>query len=233
MCRVLAVSASGYYAWRGRPPSQRALDDAALTGIIRKIHEDSRGTYGVPRVILDLVDDYGIHCSHKRVARLMGKAGLVGCHRRRGIRTTWPDQRAAISDDLVNRNFTAKGPDELYVADITYLPTWMGFLFLAVVIDAFTRRVVGWAFSASLRTDLVLDALNMALHNRRPDHGVVHHSDHGCQYTSYAFGKRCRDAGVVPSMGSVGDCFDNAMCESFFATLECELIDRTRWATHT
>jgi putative transposase len=168
MCRVLAVSASGYYAWRGRPPSQRALDDAALTGIIRKIHEDSRGTYGVPRIILDLVDDYDIHCSHKRVARLMGKAGLVGCHRRRGIRTTWPDQRAAISDDLVNRNFTAKGPDELYVADITYLPTWMGFLFLAVVIDAFTRRVVGWAFSASLRTDLVLDALNMALHNRRP-----------------------------------------------------------------
>lgn len=232
MCRVLAVSASGYYAWRDRPPSLRALNDAELTEIIRKIHADSRGTYGVPRVHAELADDYNVHCSRKRIERLMRLAALVGCHRRRSIRTTQSDKTATVSDDLVNRNFTATEPDRLYVADITYLPTWMGFLFLAVVIDAFTRKVVGWAFSANLRTDLVLDALNMALHNRRPKAGVVHHSDHGSQFTSYAFGKRCREAGVVPSMGSVGDCYDNAMCESFFATLECELIDRTRWDTH-
>ncbi len=232
MCRLLAVSTSGYYAWRDRPPSLRALHDAELTEIIRKIHVDSRGTYGVPRVHAELVDDYDIHCSRKRVERLMRLAGLVGCHRRRSIHTTQRDRTAEVSDDLVNRNFTATEPDRLYVADITYLPTWMGFLFLAVVIDAFTRKVVGWAFSANLRTDLVLDALNMALHNRRPMEGVIHHSDHGTQFTSYAFGKRCREAGVVPSMGSVGDCFDNALCESFFATLECELIARTRWETH-
>jgi len=148
MCRLLGVSSSGYYAWRERPPSLRALHDAELTEIIRKIHVDSRGTYGVPRVHAELGDDFDIHC--------MRAAGIVGCHRRRGIHTTQRDKLAVLSDDLVNRNFTATEPDRLYVADITYLPTWMGFLFLAVVIDAFTRKVVGWAFSANLRTDLVV-----------------------------------------------------------------------------
>ncbi|MGI8610588.1 MAG: IS3 family transposase [Candidatus Dormibacteria bacterium] len=232
ICRVLGVSPSGFYAWQSRPPSKRALDDAELTEIIRNIHRESRGTYGVPRVFAELVDDYDIHCSKKRVARLMTLAGLVGCHRRRRIHTTQSDKAAKIEDDLVNRDFTATTPDRLYVADITYLPTWMGFLFLAVVIDVYTRRVVGWAFSANLRTELVLDALNMALHNRRPKVGAIHHSDHGSQFTSYTFGKRCREAGLLQSMGSIGDCYDNALCESFFATLECELIDRTRWETH-
>jgi putative transposase len=136
------------------------------------------------------------------------------------------------ADDLVQRAFTATGPDQLWVADITYLPTWQGFLYLAVVVDAASRGVVGWAMANHLRTELVLDALDMALWNRRPAPGLIHHSDHGCQYTSLAFGRRCRAAGIAQSMGSVGDCYDNALAESFFATLECELIQRERWRTH-
>lgn len=132
--------------------------------------------------------------------------------------------------DLVDRNFTAEGPDQLWVADITYIPTWAGFLYLAVVVDAWCRRVVGWSMATHLRTELVLSALEMALWRRRPQN-VVHHSDQGCQYTSIAFGQRCREAGVRPSTGSVGDCYDNAMAESFFATLECELLDRQRFKT--
>ena len=137
---------------------------------------------------------------------------------------------ARPAPDLVERDFTAPGPDRLWVADITYVPTWAGFLYLAVVLDAFSRRVVGWAMANHLRTELVLHALNMALGQRRPTE-VIHHSDQGCQYTSVAFGRRCRQMGVRPSMGSVGDCFDNALCESFFATLECELLERQRFRT--
>ena len=138
-----------------------------------------------------------------------------------------------MTDDLVHRTFAAPAPDRLWVADITYLPTWQGFLYLAVVLDAFSRRVVGWAMADHLRAELVLDALDMALWNRRPRAGLIHHSDHGCQYTSLAFGRRCRQAGIAQSMGSVGDCYDNALAESFFASLECELITRTRWRTHS
>lgn len=130
----------------------------------------------------------------------------------------------------MDRQFVAEGPDRLWVADITYIPTWSGFLYLAVVLDAWSRRIVGWSMANHLRTELVLDALNMAPWRRRPD-GVIHHSDQGCQYTSYAFGRRCREAAVRPSMGSVGDCYDNALCESFFATLECEPLDRDRFRT--
>jgi putative transposase len=168
--------------------------------------------------------------SVKRIARLMRVAGLAGVSRRKGIRTTVRDERARPAPDLVERNFSAEAPDRLWVADITYIPTWSGFLYLAVVVDAFSRRVVGWAMATHLRTELVLEALNMALQQRRPEQ-VIHHSDQGSQYTAIAFGQRCRAMGVRPSMGSVGDCFDNALCESFFATLECELIDRCHFHT--
>jgi putative transposase len=228
MCRVLAVSASGYYAWRQRPPSARARADAGLTSRIGAIHQYSRGTYGAPRIHEELLAA-GLHVGRKRVARLMNTAGLYGVSRRRVI-TTVRDRAAQPASDLVERNFTAAAPNRLWVADITYIPTWAGFLYLAVVLDAFSRKIVGWAMETYLRTELVLKALNMALGQRRP-RGVIHHSDHGSQYTALAFGKRCDEAGVRPSMGSVGDCFDNAMCESFFATLECELLDRTSFKT--
>ncbi len=229
MCRVLDVSPSGYYAWLGRLPSARSLRDLKLTAQIDSIHERSRGTYGVPRVHAELRAD-GVHLGRKRVARLMRAAGLQGISRRRKARTTRRGSEARTVPDLVERNFEAEERDRLWIADITYVPTWAGFLYLAVVVDAWSRRVVGWAMATHLRTELVLEALNMALGQRRPAE-VIHHSDQGCQYTSIAFGLRCREAGVRPSTGSVGDCFDNAMCESFFATLECELLDRRRFRT--
>lgn len=232
MCARLGVSTSGYYAWRARRPSARAVADASLTAAIRRIHAGSRGTYGAPRVHAELADAHDIRCGRKRVARLMRLAGLVGVCRRRAARTTRRDEATAPSDDLVHRAFVATAPDRLWVADITYLPTWQGFLYLAVILDAFSRRVVGWAMADHLRAELVVEALEMALWNRRPSSGLVHHSDHGCQYTSLAFGQRCRRAGISLSMGSVGDCYDNAMAESFFATLECELVDRSRWRSH-
>jgi putative transposase len=227
MCRVLGISTSGYYAWVGRKPSKRACEDEVLKRRIEAIHERSRGTYGRPRVHAELKED-GVPVGCKRVSRLMRQAGLQGASRRKRYRTTVQDRNARPAPDLVDRKFSADRPDQLWVADITYIPTWAGFLFLAVVLDAFSRRIVGWAMATHLRTELVLDALNMALGQRRPE-AVIHHSDQGCQYTSIAFGTRCRQAGVRPSMGSVGDCYDNAMCESFFATLECELLERQRF----
>ena len=228
MCRVLDVSPSGYYAWAKRPACERAVMDAAMTAEIRAAHAASKGTYGAPRLQFDLAD-VGIHVGRKRVARLMRDAGLVGVTRRKRTVTTVRDG-ARQAPDLVNRNFTADQPDMLWVADITYIPTWAGFLYLAVVLDAFSRRIVGWSMASTLHRQVVLDALDMALWRRRPS-GVIHHSDQGSQYTSIEFGKRCREAGVRPSMGSVGDAYDNAMAESFFATLECELLDRRRFKT--
>ncbi len=233
MCRRLGVSKAGYYAWQGRPAAQRAVADARLGKLIHQIHAGSRGTYGAPRIHAELADEHGIRCGRKRVARLMRIAKLRGVCRRRRVRTTRRDEQAQVSDDLVQRQFNATEPNALWIADITYLPTWQGFLYLAVIIDTYSRRVVGWSMANNLRTELVLDALEMALWNRRPGPGLIHHSDHGCQYTSLAFGRRCGEAGIAASMGSVGDCFDNAMCESFFASLECELIDRNRWRTHS
>lgn len=224
VCRLLEVSSSGYYAWLKRPPSKRAREDAILSDKIRWIHLRSRGTYGAPRVHEELRDE-GVRIGRKRVARLMRAAGLQGVSRRKSVRTTVRKPGAAPAPDLVDRDFTADRPDQLWVADITYIRTWAGFLYLAVVIDAFSRRVVGWAMANHLRTELVLDALEMAIHQRKPI-SVIHHSDQGSQYTSLAFGKRCREARVRPSMGSVGDAYDNALCESFFATLECELLHR-------
>ena len=213
MCRLLGVSPSGYYAWRERPPSRRAQLDAALGERIRRVHERSRGTYGAPRVHAELAAD-GERVGRKRVARLMRAAGLEGVSRRKGHRTTRRAPEARPAPDLVERNFAASSADQLWVADITYIPTWAGFLYLAVVRDAWSRRIVGWSMATHLRTELVLDALNMALWQRRPEAVIhqIHHSDQGCQYTSFAFGLRCREAGVRPSMGSVGDCFDNALC---------------------
>ena len=228
MCRVLGVSPSGYYAWAKRPASERAVKDAALIVTIRAAHAASKGTYGAPRLQVDLADA-DIRVGRKRVARLMLSAGLAGVSRRRHTVTTVRDG-ARQAPDLVDRDFTAERPNMLWVADITYIPTWAGFLYLAVVLDAFSRRIVGWSMATTLHTQVVLDALDMALGQRRPS-GVIHHSDHGSQYTSIEFGKRCRAAGVRPSMGSVGDAYDNAMAESFFATLECELLDRRRFKT--
>jgi putative transposase len=230
MCRVLDVSTSGYYAWLKREPSRRAREEEALEERIKQIHRRSQGTYGVPRVHAELRAQ-GIRVSRKRVAKLMRRNELVGVSRRKPARTTIRGERQRPAPDLVNREFSAPRPDRLWVADITYVPTWAGFLYLAVVLDAFSRRVVGWSMAGHLRTELVLGALDMALRQRRPRE-VVHHSDQGCQYTSVAFGKRCREAGVRPSMGSVGDCYDNALCESFFATLECELLDRRSFRSH-
>lgn len=230
LCRVLGVSASGSYAWRHRPPSARALSDAQLRAVIEEIHRWSQGTYGVPRMVREL-RDRGHPVNPKRVARLMREAGLQGVSRRPSTRTTHRDEESPAAPDLVDRDFAASGPDTLWVADITYVPTWSGFLYLAVVLDAWSRRVVGWAMAGHLRTELVVQALDMALEQRRPE-GVIHHSDQGSQYSSLAFGRRGREAGVRPSMGSVGDCYDNALCESFFATLECELIDRRCFPTH-
>lgn len=228
ICRVLGVSPSGYYAWVRRPPSRRAVTDTALTEKIRSAHAASKGTYGAPRLRIDLAEA-GMRVGRKRVARLMRNAGLSGVSRRRHTVTTVRNE-AGQAPDLVERDFTAERPNLLWVADLTYIPTWAGFLYLAVVLDAFSRRIVGWSMATTLHTQLVLDALDMALWQRRPS-GVIHHSDHGSQYTAIAFGKRCREAGVRPSMGSVGDAYDNAMAESFFATLECELIDRRRFKT--
>ena len=229
MCRVLGVSTSGYYKWQTRAPSKRDRDDEMLTEHIRQVHARSRGTYGAPRVHAALRDE-GIRVGKKRVARLMKAADLRGVSRRKTPTTTHREPVACPAPDLVDRDFSAEKPDELWVADITYVPTWAGFLYLAVVLDAFSRRIVGWAMAAHLRTELVLSALDMAAQQRRPE-GTIHHSDQGCQYTAIAFGQRCKVAGVRPSMGSVGDCYDNAMCESFFATLECELLDREVFTT--
>jgi len=230
LCRVLGVSPSGYYAWCKRSRSAQAQADERLLSQIQDIHQRSRGTYGTPRVHAEL-RARGIRCGRKRVARLMGRAGLAGAHRRRYRTTTRQDPRAAAAPDLVKRDFTASGPDQLWVADMTYVTTGEGWLYLATVLDAWSRRVVGWAMGDRLGTELVVDALNMAVWNRRPAMGLVHHSDRGAQYASLAFTKRCRDAGIATSMGSVGDAYDNALAEAFFATLETELLMRHSFAT--
>jgi len=228
MCRLLGVSASGFYAWVKRPLSARAVADIGLTAKIYAIHRRSGESYGSPSIHAELADEHGIFVGKKRVARLMRAAGLKGLQPRRFVTTTITDPAADVALDQVDRQFTADGPDRLWVADITYIPTWTGFLYLAIVLDVWSRRIVGWAMENHLRTELVLAALDMAIAQRRPL-AVIHHSDRGCQYTSYGFGRRCQEAGIVPSMGSVGDAYDNAMAESFFATLEREVLNRRRF----
>ena len=232
MCRVLKVSASGNYAWVDRPPSARAIDDAVMVERIRAVHAESDSTYGMPRVRAELIDQ-GVRISRQRVARLMRRHGLRGVSRRRGfVVTTRRDETHRPAPDLVNRRLVADGPNQLWVADITYVPTWAGFILLAVVLDVWSRRIVGWSIGEQITADLVLAALNMALEQRRPEE-VIHHSDQGGQYTSVSFGQRCDKMGVRPSMGSVGYAYDNAMAESFFASLECELLDRRNFQTKT
>src|SRR5689334_21510063 len=230
MARVLGVSKAGYYARLQRPVSAHATTDAVLLKRIKTVHASSRQTYGAPRVHADLRRQGEKH-SRKRIARLMREAGLIGVsHRHGGPTTTRRNKDDRPAPDLVDRDFSAAGPNQLWVANITYVSIMVGFLYLAVVLDAWSRKIVGWAMANHLRTELVLDALEMAVGQRRPK-DVIHHSDQGSQYTSLAFGKRCGEAGVRPSMGSVGDAYDNAMAESFFATLECELLDRRRFKT--
>jgi len=213
-------------------PSRRAIDNAVLTERIRAVHTESEATYGMPRVRAELIDQ-GMKVSRQRVARLMRAAHIRGVSRRRAwVVTTRRDKDKRPAPDLVRREFKADGPNQLWVADMTYVPTWAGFIYLAIVLDVWSRRVVGWAIGESMTAELVLAALNMALQQRKPE-GVIHHSDQGSQYTSVAFGERCKKMGVRPSMGTVGDAYDNAMAESFFASLECELIDRKSWQTKT
>jgi transposase InsO family protein len=229
LARVLGVSRAGYYAWTSRPPSARAVADATLGNQIREIHARSRGTYGAPRVHAELRLGLDICVGCKRVARLMREHDLQGVHRRRRRGLTRRDPQATPAPDLVERQFRPAGPDRLWVADITQQRTGEGWWYLAVVLDAFSRRIVGWSMADHLRTELVLDALDMAISQRDPAPGLVHHSDHGSQYTSLAFGRRLTEASLVGSMGTVGDALDNAVAESFFATLECELLDRHPW----
>jgi putative transposase len=232
MCRTLDVSLSGFYAWQARAPSKHAIDDAVLTERIRMIHRASGEIYGSPNIHAELRDE-GMHVGRKRVARLMRAAGLRGVSRRRRyVVTTQRDERQRPAPDLVNRQFVALGPNQLWVADMTYIATWAGPIYLAIVVDVWSRRIVGWSIGETMTADLVLAALNMAGFQRRAK-DVVHHSDQGSQYTSLAFGRRCKELGVRPSMGSVGDAYDNAMAESCFASLECELLDRRTFHNKT
>lgn len=230
LCRVLGVARSGYYAWCRRQPSRRRRADAALSRQIRTIHQQSRATYGAPRVHAELRAQ-GVRCGRKRIARLMRQAGLVGCHRRRRRTLTRRDPQAQPAPDLVERNFQADVPNQLWVADLTYLTTGEGWLYLAVILDAFSRQIVGWAMASHLRAELVLEALELALWRRQPAPGLIHHSDQGSQYTALAFGQRLRRAGLVASMGTAGDAYDNALMEAFFATLKSELAAAQPWPT--
>lgn len=228
LCRVLRVSRSGYYDWKDRPLSKRARENVQLTEKIREIHDRSRQIYGYPRVHAEL-RALGARCSRKRVARLMRQAGLRGCLRGRKKRTTRRDPHATPAADLVNRNFTAAAPDRVWTADITYVHTREGFLYLAFILDVYSRRVVGWSMASHLRTELVVDALEMALWRRSPDAGLIHHTDRGAQYTALSFGKRLEEAGIAPSMGRAGSALDNAISESFVASLKTELLHRHRF----
>lgn len=231
-CRLLGVSRSGYYEWRDRPASPREQENELLLKHIEQIHKQSRQTYGSPRVHAELTLGLGLPVNLKRVARLMRQAGIQGLYRRRRRGCTVRDPHAQPSADLVNRQFTADGPDRLWVTDITEHPTEEGKLYCAAVMDAYSRRIVGWSMAEHIRTELVLDALGMAIVRRKPADGqTILHSDHGSQYTSWAFGQRLRKAGLLGSMGSVGDCYDNAMMESFWGTLQLEILDQKAWKT--
>lgn len=231
MCRVLEVSRSGYHAWIKRPPSARAVEDARLTDRICELHKQRRGVYGSPRIWLDLVLDDGERIARKRVERLMRTAGISGLIEKKFKATTIRVPGVRVADDLLDRDFSAGAPSRCWVADITYLRTWEGWLYLVAVQDLYSRRIVGWAIADHMRAELVVDALQMALAHRRPPPGLIYHSDQGSQFVSLAFGQQARAAGIAQSMGSRGDCYDNAVAESFFATIKKELIHRRSWPT--
>jgi len=229
-CRVMGVSSSGFYDWMAEPVSDRDWADAQLTNTIVDIHRCSRRSYGSPRVHAELRLGRHVRCSRKRVERLMRQAGIVGIHRRRSRGCTRRDPDANPAEDLVQRNFAVTRPDRLWVLDVTEHPTAEGKVYLAVVLDAWSRRVVGWSIADHMRSELVVDAVQMAVSRRQPPTGqCVAHSDHGSQYTSWAFGTRLRAAGLLGSMGSIGDAYDNSLAESFFHTLQLELLDEHRW----
>jgi len=231
MCRVLEVSRSGFHAWQARRPSPRAIADQALTERIREIHAANRQVYGAPRIHAELAIADGVRVGRKRVERLMRQAGISGLIARKKGKTTIRVPGVRVAEDLLDRDFAAGAPNRCWVADITYLRTWEGWLYLVAVQDLFSRRIVGWAMADHMRTELVTDALQMALAHRRPDPGLIWHSDQGSQFVSLAFGQQARKAGIAQSMGSRGDCYDNAVAESFFATLKKELIHRRSWPT--
>lgn len=226
--RVLDVSVSGYYAWRRRGPSARNVRHALLTETIRQVHVASRGTYGYRRVHAELRLGHGLVVAHGTVELLMARAGLRGITGRPKWRRSRPD---LISADLVDRRFARERPDELWVTDITEHPTREGKVYCAVVLDVCSRRVVGWSIDASPTAALVTNALGMAIETRRPPAGTIIHSDHGVQFGSWAFTTRAKQSGLVPSMGSIGDCYDNAVIESFWSRMQVELLDRQRWRT--
>jgi transposase InsO family protein len=228
MCTQLGVSRSGFYAWRGREVSERAHTDASLTAVIKSAFERLRGNPGVRRMHAEL-RTLGHRLSRKRVWRLMQAAGLQGRHPRAWKRTTVPGDRPVPAPDLLGRDFTAERPDQRWCGDITYIKTWDGWAYLATVIDLHSRAVVGWAIADHMRTDLVTDALDMALTHRRPDPGVIFHSDRGTQYTSSIFAAYCRDHKIRRSLGRTGICYDNAVAESFFASYKKELIHTRPW----
>ena len=230
MCRMLGVSRSGYYDWRDRSPSKRSRENDALIEKICEIHQRSRETYGSPRVHAEL-RSIGTRCSRKRVARLMREAGVRGCMRGRRRGTTRRAKGPPPTEDLVKRSFATTEADKVWVADITYVATGEGFLYLAFILDVYSRRIVGWAMESHLRTELVVDALQMAVWRRKPAPGVVHHSDQGVQYTALSFSKRLREVGIKPSMGRIGSALDNAMAESFVSTLKVELVSRLEFPT--
>lgn len=227
-CRVMDVSESGYYEWRRRPASARALRHAWLTELIRQIHTDSRGTYGARRVHAELTMGRGVQVGHQAVEMLMRRAGVSGVSGRPRYRRV---PQAPTASDLVDRQFHSDEPNRLWVTDITEHRSREGKIYCAVVLDVFSRLVVGWSIDASPTAALVTNALAMAIDRRAPAKGTVIHSDHGTQFTSWAFTERALASGLVPSMGSVGDCFDNAMIESFWSRMQLELLDRKRWRT--
>jgi putative transposase len=229
MCRVLGVNRTAFHNWERRAPSDRALGDAWLTEQIEGIHEDSRGVYGAPRIHAELRMEHGIRVGHKRVARLMKAAGISGIRPRKRYKTTIRIPGITPAIDLVERHFRPDRPNVLWVADITHLRTGEGWLYLAAVQDAYSRQIVGWSMATHTRAGLVVDALKMALARRRPDPGLIHHSDQGSQYVSLAFGRAAGEAGIAVSMGSRGDAYDNAVAETFFATLKKELVNRRSW----
>jgi len=230
-CRVLRVSRSGYYEWRDRPASDRDRENELLVKYIEQIHADSRETYGSPRVHAELTLGLGLRVNRKRVERLMRQAGIQGLYRRKRSWITVRDPAAEPAPDLVNRHFTVDEPDRLWITDITEHPTGEGKVYCAAVMDAYSRLIIGWSINSHMRTELVTDALGMAIIRRKPENSTILHSDHGSQYTSWAFGQRLRAAGLLASMGTVGDCYDNAMMESFWGTLQLEILDQKPWKT--
>ncbi len=230
MGRLLEVSRSGYYAWRVRRESQRAKTDRALMRVIRRVHTESKEVYGSPKIVAELKDE-GYRCGRRKVARLMRLAGLRGCPKRRFKVTTQPNPSHPVAGNLIGQDFTAEAPNQRWASDITYISTHQGWIYLAVVMDLYSRRIVGWSMSRWLNRHLVIDALSMAIGARRPERILIHHSDRGAQYTSDDFRDELEKHGIQCSMSARGNCYDNAVVESFFGLLKRERVNRVRYRT--